>query len=78
MHSNARHQRMFTLRQAALAEQTRSGEVGLHREWIKGLLLEYYDPIYAYQRENKAARIEFAGEQTAVLEYLHERRCRRL
>ena len=72
-----RHQRMLTVMQAALAEQSRSGEVGLHREWIKGLLLEYYDPIYAYQRENKAARIAFAGEQAAVLEYLNERSCGR-
>jgi tRNA 2-selenouridine synthase len=47
--------------------------VDLHRGWIEGLLREYYDPMYAFQREKKGARIEFAGERVAVLEYLRER-----
>ncbi|HEY4074205.1 MAG TPA: tRNA 2-selenouridine(34) synthase MnmH [Herbaspirillum sp.] len=68
-----RHQRISAAMQAALAEQEHSGETDLHREWIKALLLEYYDPIYAYQRESKAPRIEFSGEQDAVLDYLAER-----
>jgi len=68
-----RYQRLAAIMDAALAEQGRSGAVELHRGWIEGLLTEYYDPMYAYQRESKAARIEFAGEQAAVLEYLHER-----
>ena len=68
-----RHQRMLILMEQALLEQGRSGAVDLHRGWIKGLLVEYYDPMYAFQREKKGARIEFAGEQRAVLEYLRER-----
>jgi tRNA 2-selenouridine synthase len=71
-----RHQRLLALMQAALAEQMRSGAVDMHRAWIDILLREYYDPIYAYQRESKASRIEFAGEQAAVLDYLKERRRR--
>jgi len=71
-----RHQRMKVLMQAALEEQERSGAVDLHRGWIEGLLSEYYDPMYAFQRESKGARIEFAGEQAAVLEYLKSRRQR--
>ncbi|RML42846.1 tRNA 2-selenouridine synthase, partial [Pseudomonas savastanoi pv. glycinea] len=68
-----RHQRLSGLMQAALDEQQRSGKVDLHRGWIEGLLGEYYDPMYAYQREHKAARIEFAGNQMDVLAYLRER-----
>ncbi|MDY2566363.1 tRNA 2-selenouridine(34) synthase MnmH [Pseudomonas fragariae (ex Marin et al. 2024)] len=68
-----RHQRLSDLMQAALEEQQRSGAVDLHRGWIEGLLGEYYDPMYAYQREHKAARIEFAGDQAQVLAYLRER-----
>jgi tRNA 2-selenouridine synthase len=68
-----RHQRMAELMDQALAEQEASGQVDLHRGWIEGLLREYYDPMYAYQRESKAERIEFAGEQAAVLEYLRQR-----
>lgn len=44
----------------------------MHRGWIVGLR-EYYDPMYAFQREKKGARIEFSGEQGAVVEYLRER-----
>lgn len=68
-----RHQRLSGLMQAALEEQQRNGAVDLHRGWIEGLLGEYYDPMYAYQREHKAARIEFAGHQVEVLAYLRER-----
>ncbi|RMS12346.1 hypothetical protein ALP75_204759 [Pseudomonas syringae pv. actinidiae] len=63
--------------QTALEEQQRSGAVELHRGWIEGLLGEYYDPMYAYQREHKAARIEFAGNQFEVSGYLSERSSRR-
>ena len=65
-----RYQRLLAIMQAALDEQQRSGNVDLHRGWIEGLLREYYDPMYAFQRESKAARIEFAGEQAAVIAYL--------
>lgn len=68
-----RYQRLLAIMQAALDEQQLSGNVDLHRGWIEGLLREYYDPMYAFQRESKAARIEFAGEQAAVIAYLKAR-----
>jgi len=68
---------MLLLMEDALAEQARSGAVDLHRGWIEGLLSEYYDPMYAFQREKKGARIEFAGERGAVFEYLRERASQR-
>ena len=68
-----RHQRMLTLMEDALAEQANSGAVDSHRGWIEGLLREYYDPMYAFQREKKGSRIEFVGDRGAVLEYLRER-----
>lgn len=71
-----RYQRLLVIMQTALDEQ-RSGAVALHRDWIAGLLREYYDPMYAYQRESKAARIEFAGDQAAVIAYLTERKANR-
>jgi len=71
-----RFQRLQAIMQDALAEQVRSGAVDLHRAWIEGLLREYYDPMYAFQRESKGARIEFAGEQGAVTAYLRERALR--
>ena len=71
-----RHRRLMAIMEAALAEQADSGAVDLHRGWIEGLLREYYDPMYVFQREKKGVRGEFAGEQAAVLEYLRERAVR--
>ena len=64
------HARLRLVMQQALAEQRSSGVVELHRGWIGGLLNEYYDPMYAYQRQSKASRIEFAGEAEAITDYL--------
>jgi len=71
-----RYQRLADLLQLALDEQLRSGAVDLHRAWIEGLLNEYYDPMYAYQRDAKADRIEFAGDRVEVREYLRARAAR--
>ena len=71
-----RHQRLSEMLREALQEQQRSGAVDLHRGWIEGLLNEYYDPMYAYQRAAKAERIEFAGDAVEVREYLKARALR--
>jgi len=68
-----RYQRLSAIMEAALAEQAAGRGVDLHRGWIEGLLCEYYDPMYAFQRESKAERIVFSGDQAAVLAYLRER-----
>lgn len=65
-----RHQRFAAIMDAALLAQRHSGAVDLHRGWIEGLLVEYYDPMYAFQRESKATRIVFSGDQKAVVEFL--------
>lgn len=71
-----RYQRLAAIMDGALAEQSRSGAVDQHRGWISGMLSEYYDPMYAFQRDSKDARIEFAGDQRAVVEYLKQRKAR--
>jgi tRNA 2-selenouridine synthase len=65
-----RYQRLDEIMGEALAVQLSNGDVGQHREWIRALLAEYYDPMYAYQRENKSGRILFAGDQQEVVTYL--------
>ncbi|MCU1727172.1 tRNA 2-selenouridine(34) synthase MnmH [Pseudomonas sp. 7P_10.2_Bac1] len=67
-----RHQRLQAVMQQALQEQAHCGSVDLHRVWIEALLREYYDPMYTFQRDKKAARIAFAGDQAAVLEYVRK------
>ncbi|HWR80658.1 MAG TPA: tRNA 2-selenouridine(34) synthase MnmH [Pseudomonas sp.] len=69
-----RYQRLQVLMQSALELQGRSADTSLHQGWIEALLTEYYDPMYAFQRESKADRIEFSGSQTEVVAYLRERK----
>jgi len=68
-----RYQRLDAIMREALAQQQSSGAVELHRDWIAALLTEYYDPMYAFQRQSKAGRIVFAGEQQAVVGFLRQR-----
>ena len=65
-----RHNQLAALMDQALAEQDRSGQVAAHRAWISGLLTQYYDPMYVYQRQQKAKRVVFQGDAAAVLAYL--------
>jgi tRNA 2-selenouridine synthase len=69
-----RYQRLAAIMDSALQVQETTGQVDGHRQWIEVLLNEYYDPMYAYQRDSKAKRIEFAGDHGAVREYLLQRR----
>ncbi|KRW59817.1 tRNA 2-selenouridine(34) synthase MnmH [Pseudomonas sp. TTU2014-080ASC] len=69
-----RYQRLADIMQQALREQEQGRGVDTHRGWIEGLLTEYYDPMYVFQRESKAPRIEFAGDQAEVLAYLRARK----
>lgn len=69
-----RFQRLEASMDAALQVQATTGQVDDHRQWIAVLLNEYYDPMYAYQRDSKAQRIEFAGDHAAVRDYLQQRR----
>lgn len=65
-----RHSRLAAAMQAALDEQKSKGTLDLHREWIRPLLSEYYDPMYEHQRESKRSRVIFSGDRAAVTEYL--------
>lgn len=54
----------------ALASHAGQNEIALHRDWIRSLLNDYYDPMYASQRERKRDRIVFSGDQAAVIDWL--------
>lgn len=64
------HQTLRGVMQRALAQQASTGDVALHRDWIAPLVRQYYDPMYAYQRASRSARIVFEGPRAAVREYL--------
>ncbi len=47
-----------------------SGESRDHDAWIERLLIDYYDPMYSHQLEEKTDRIVFRGEEAAVDEFV--------
>jgi tRNA 2-selenouridine synthase len=44
-----------------------------HRDWIRYLLTEYYDPMYDFQLQRKADRVQFRGSRQDVQAFLLER-----
>ncbi|MFT6296415.1 MAG: tRNA 2-selenouridine synthase [Glaciecola sp.] len=46
---------------SALRAQSASGDSSEHKDWIKLLLINYYDPMYDYQLAKKSDRIVFRG-----------------
>ena len=54
--------------QSILIDQDKS----FHEEWIKDLLVNYYDPMYDYQLEAKKDRCIFNGSKSKVINYLNE------
>jgi tRNA 2-selenouridine synthase len=71
------HRRLGGLRYERLSAQLasalvahRRGHPDRHRAWIRELLVEYYDPMYAYQLGLKADRVVFRGGYAQVLDAL--------
>lgn len=54
----------------ALTVQQSSGTTETHFAWLVPLLNEYYDPMYRYQLEKKAAKIAFRGSWQDVESWL--------
>jgi len=56
----------------AIEQQQLSNETEQHKEWIKTLLVDYYDPMYDFQITKKSDRVVFKGNKDEVLDYLHQ------
>ncbi len=69
-----RHQAVRTLMSDALDAHEARGETRLHREWIRVLLGQYYDPMYDYQLSNKLERVRFRGNRQEVLAWFEDYR----
>ena len=41
-----------------------------HKQWIRRLLVDYYDPMYDYQIARKSDRVVFKGNNDEVLNFL--------
>lgn len=67
-----RYNRLLDVFTSSLNEQQRSGSLEQHSAWVEALLLEYYDPMYRYQLENKQGRIAFTGTAAEMAAYIVE------
>jgi tRNA 2-selenouridine synthase len=65
----SRHHDLLQHMNAALADHP-LGRFDRHRDWITTLLTDYYDPMYAYQKDRNASRVVFSGDAKAVLAWL--------
>ena len=54
----------------ALDEQARSGDEQGHRQWLQRMLVEYYDPMYDYQRDKRQRMVKKSGNFSEILDYL--------
>jgi tRNA 2-selenouridine synthase len=61
---------ILDLMDAALIEQVNTGKVDAHREWLRRMLTQYYDPMYDFQREKRGRTVNKVGNFTDVLAYL--------
>ncbi len=57
----------------AYAAQLESGCSNAHKSWVERLLVDYYDPMYDYQLEQKKQKIVFRGDAEQVKQYLESR-----
>jgi tRNA 2-selenouridine synthase len=64
-----RYQELTVMLDDAL-EAHKAGDNSLHRQWIRVLLSEYYDPQYDYLLEQRKERIVFRGNAAEVEAYL--------
>jgi tRNA 2-selenouridine synthase len=68
-----RYKQLKAIMDHALQQQRSNDDTENHKQWIKVLLADYYDPMYDFQTEKKLDRIVFKGTQDEVLDYLTEK-----
>jgi tRNA 2-selenouridine synthase len=69
----ADHQTFMELTALALDEHEATGAFDAHHEWVRRLLLRYYDPMYAYHLAKIEDRVVFRGSIEDVREKLARR-----
>lgn len=63
-----RHTQLRAQMLSALNAQ-QNGDASHHKDWIEWLLVNYYDPMYEHQLENRRERVIFSGDRDQVRAY---------
>ncbi len=67
-----RYKALKMIMEGALQQQRNGQGSEQHKDWIQGLLTDYYDPMYDYQLAKKSDRLVFTGNEESVLQYINE------
>lgn len=70
-----RYQALRVVLENALERHRNKGDPQGHREWIRTLLEDYYDPMYEYQISHKKDRVIFQGSRDQVNHFLRRVPC---
>ena len=65
-----RHQQLRQIMVDALDTQRRTGTTDVHRDWIRPLLRDYYDPMYDYMLSKREGQVLFTGTRDQVQDWL--------
>jgi tRNA 2-selenouridine synthase len=66
-----RYQQAREMMERALQQQALNQSTTAHYDWVRFILLDYYDPMYDYQISKKQDRLVFTGSPAEVREYLN-------
>lgn len=67
-----RYAHIAGLMQAAFQRQEQTGDAQRHRDWIRPMLVDYYDPMYSYQLSKREGSRLYTGDREAVKAFLSE------
>ena len=67
-----RYKELKTLLTDAIQQQINHDDSEHHKQWIKTLLVDYYDPMYDFQTQKKLDRVVFKGQKDEVIHYLKQ------
>ncbi len=68
---NHRTNQILALMQVAIQKQ-HIDNFSSHRDWLKAITVDYYDPMYLYQLNKRKDRVVFKGDHQSVLLWLQE------
>lgn len=68
-----RYQQIAGLMQAAFDAQQSTGSTDGHRHWIRPMLADYYDPMYAYQLSKREGLKLCTGDRETLEAFLNKR-----
>lgn len=60
---------ILSLMEAAIQRQ-HADNFRSHRDWLRAITVNYYDPMYLYQLDKRNERVVFRGDHQSVIEWL--------